>query len=219
MKQSWVCNNFLHYVLSPYWLLHNPYTLDHVVHITDLLLLSKTIPSEFRSLYTTILENTSTFYIDSNVWSHNSQSKCLRGCCHGQVHEKRFRLYILPCHNCNIISLPSTDVISAKVATCRYSLQSIRRRTSLSVGLDKRKYCITNIFLCRCLCNCGNESCIRISLSPKSDKCVIQVEVRVLFNWSHGTYLNIPGNPISKPNCSAEAVSNVTAGVLLAIPF
>ena len=66
-------------------------------------------------------------------------------------------MYNRPCHACNMISFPSADVISTDVVTCKYSLQSIRQRNSLSVGLEKIKYCIKSIFPRRCVYNRGNE--------------------------------------------------------------
>ena len=45
----------------------------------------------------------------------------------------------------NMGSFPSADVISANMVTCKYSLQSMRQRNSLSVGLDKREHYIKNI--------------------------------------------------------------------------
>ena len=117
-----------------------------------------------------------------------------------------------------MISFPSDVVISANVVTCKYSLQSMRQRNSLSVGFDKRKHCIKNIPPWRCVCNCDNESCNKISLSPKkNNKSVNHVEVRVFLNRFHGTSLNVPGNPISKCNCSADACNKIPIGVLLAI--
>ena len=145
------------------------------------------------------------FIISSNICRHNSQ----------------FRLCSnLSCYCCIIISLPSADVMSAKVVTCRYYLRSIRRRSSLSIGLDRRKHCIKKIFPCRwhCVCNYGNKSCDRISLSPKkNNKSVIQVEMRVFFNWFYGTSLNLSGNPIFKHSYSNETISNIPVSKVLAI--
>ena len=123
----------------------------------------------------------------------------------------------MPCHACNMISVPSTVVISARVVTCKYSLQSMRQRNSLSVGLDNRKHCIKNISPWRCVCNCGKESCNKMSLSPKKNiRSVNHVDVRDFLNRSQGTSLNVPGRPISNRNCSADACNRIPVGVLFA---
>ena len=108
-------------------------------------------------------------------------------------------------------------MIYASVVTCKYSLQSIRQRNSLSVELDKRKYCIKNIPPWCCVCNYGKKSCNETSLSPKQkSKSVNRVEVRVFFNRFHGTFLNVPGSPSFKNNCSADAYNKIPVGVFLA---
>ena len=91
-------------------------------------------------------------------------------CCHSfQSNQKVISLFTckkIPCHNCNIVSVPFTYVMSDKAVAYRYSQQSTRCRNSFVVGLAKRKHCIRHIYHYRCFCSCGNGPCINISLSP-----------------------------------------------------
>ena len=88
-------------------------------------------------------------------------------------------LNMLHCHYCNIISLSSIDGMLAKVVICKYSLQSIRRRNSLSICLDIMNHFIKKISSRRCLYNCGNNHVKGYHYRLKKHKSFIHVEVMV----------------------------------------